>query len=182
MQSPNSSAWLKLGVTLFSTFMIAAGCTKLQSPTTPLPPTSGGAVGMGVRAAQAAQPPARGCTQNLGGATSSRVAMGPCLAQAVPQAEAAVLAAGAAMPAWVARLSMARPLAEQQHEQRRRQRNQGWQPTSGGASTGEPPWVTTVAGTTTGGATKAGSTTTTGLVAFRPGRKHHDEWRWRCDD
>jgi len=60
MQSPNSSAWLKLGVTLFSTFMIAAGCTKLQSPTTPLRLPQVERLAMGVRAAQAAQHQQRG--------------------------------------------------------------------------------------------------------------------------
>ena len=58
----------------------------------------------GEREPQAAQPP-------VAAPRAARVAMGPCRAQAVPQAEAAVLTARAAMRTRVARLSMARPLA-----------------------------------------------------------------------
>jgi hypothetical protein len=58
----------------------------------------------GEREPQAAQPP-------VAAPRAARVAMGPCLVQAVPQAEAAVLTAWAAMRGRVARLSMARPLA-----------------------------------------------------------------------
>ena len=67
---------------------------------------------MGVRAPQAAQPPvAEVAPATWVAPIAAWVAMGPGLAQAVPQGEAAVPTARAAMRAWVARLSVARPLA-----------------------------------------------------------------------
>ena len=66
MQSPNSSAWLKLGVAIFSTALIGTGCTSLKPTTSPS--ASGGANGKGGTGTSAAS--SLGGTRNAGGVNS----------------------------------------------------------------------------------------------------------------
>jgi len=70
MLSPTSSAWLKLGITLFSTVVIGAGCSKPQ-PTATLPPSSGGASHGGTSTANGGATSSGGGSPDVGGSNGS---------------------------------------------------------------------------------------------------------------
>ncbi|GEM_PF-1942388 len=158
MQSPNSSAWLKLGVTLFSTFMIAAGCTP-QSTTTS-PQTSGGAIGHGgTSSANSAATGNVGGTQNLGGANSSMGGNG-AVSSSGGAAGGSSSSGGGGGNATMGGSTFGGSTAGGNNSTSNfgGSATKGGSATSGGASLGG----NNVGGNTIGGATKGGSTTTTG--------------------
>ena len=156
MQSPSSSAWLKLSVTIFSTFMIAAGCTKLQPSTTPA--ASAGASGHGgTSTANGGATSSVGGTQNMGGANSSVGGSGIVSSSG----GATTVGGGSNSSSAGGNASMGGSTFDGSTTGGNNSTsNSGGNATKGGTATSGG---TSVGGNTVGGATKGGSTSTSGV-------------------